>query len=70
MRTCVGYACPVGAKAGTQNTVIPAAIKTGNCELRINCMVSEIIVDARGRAKGIKYFDSDNRLLEQTQTWW
>ena len=66
MRTCVGFACPVGAKAGTQNTVIPVALKTGNCELRINCMVSEIIVDDRGKAKGIKYFDADNKLQEQT----
>ena len=66
MRTCVGYACPVGAKAGTQNTVIPVALKTGNCELRINCMVSEIIVDDSGKAKGIKYFDADNKLQIQT----
>ena len=66
MRTCVGYACPVGAKAGTQNTVIPVALKTGNCELRINCMVSEIIVDDKGKAKGVRYFDADNKLQEQT----
>jgi choline dehydrogenase-like flavoprotein len=66
MRTCIGFTCPVGAKAGTQNTVIPAALKTGNCELRINCMVSEILVDDRGKAKGIKYFDADNKLQEQT----
>jgi len=25
--TCVGFFCPVGAKAGTQNTVIPVALK-------------------------------------------
>ncbi len=66
MRTCVGFACPVNAKAGTQNTVIPIAIKTGNCELRTNCMVSEIIVDDKGKAKGIKYFDAGNKLMEQT----
>lgn len=66
MRTCVGYACPVGAKAGTQNTVIPVALMTGNCELRINCMVSEIIIDDKGKAKGVRYFDHDNKLQEQT----
>src|SRR5665647_1397686 len=45
MRTCCGYACPVNAKCGTQNTVIPVAIATGNCELRINSVVSEINVN-------------------------
>jgi len=33
MRTCAGFACPVNAKGGTQNTVIPVALETGNCEL-------------------------------------
>ena len=33
-RWCVGFACEVDAKCGTQNTVIPQAIETGNCELR------------------------------------
>ena len=37
MRSCVGFACPVNAKCGTHNTVIPLALSTGNCELRINC---------------------------------
>src|SRR5690606_39255974 len=30
MRSCVGFACPVNAKCGTHNTVIPIAIKSGN----------------------------------------
>ena len=33
-RWCVGFACEVDAKNGTHNTVIPAALATGNCELR------------------------------------
>ena len=66
MRTCAGFACPVSAKAGTQNTVIPVALETGNCELRINSMVSEIIVDDQGKITGIYYFDANNK--KQTQT--
>jgi choline dehydrogenase-like flavoprotein len=66
MRSCVGFACPVNAKGGTHNTVIPAAIKTGNCELRTNCQVAEIILNEKGRATGVKYFDEKNR--EQIQT--
>jgi len=65
MRTCIGYACPVGAKAGTHNTVIPAALKSGNCELRTNCVVSEIIVDDRGKIVGLNYFDQFN--IRKTQ---
>ena len=65
-RTCVGFACPVDAKNGSQNTVIPAALATGNCELRINAVVSEIHVDDRGRATGVTYFDEHDR--RQTQT--
>ena len=49
---CVGFACPVDAKNGTQNTVIPVAMATGNCELRTESVVSEVIVDDHGRAQG------------------
>ena len=48
-RWCVGFACEVNAKCGTQNTAIPAALATGNCELRTGCMAREVMTDARGR---------------------
>ena len=66
MRTCVGFACPVNAKCGTHNTVIPVALSSGNCELRTNCVVSEIMVNDQGKITGISYFDESNR--KQTQT--
>jgi choline dehydrogenase-like flavoprotein len=65
-RTCVGFACPVNAKNGTQNTVIPAALATGNCELRINAVVREVHINDQGRATGITYVDDRDR--PQTQT--
>ncbi|MGV8094937.1 MAG: GMC family oxidoreductase [Mangrovibacterium sp.] len=65
-RTCVGYACSVDAKNGTQNTVIPIAMKTGNCRVKTGCMVAEIMVDDKGRARGVKYFDEKGRGQEQT----
>ena len=65
-RWCVGFACEVNAKSGTQNTAIPAALATGNCELRTGCMAREVMTDARGRARGVAYFDADDRLQEQT----
>jgi choline dehydrogenase-like flavoprotein len=66
MRTCVGFACPVNAKCGTHNTVIPVALKTGNCELRTHAVVSELLVNNSGRITGVTYFDEKNH--NQTQT--
>jgi choline dehydrogenase-like flavoprotein len=64
-RWCVGFACEVDAKNGTHNTVIPRALATGNCDLRTDCVVKEILTDARGRVTGVSYFDANNRLQEQ-----
>lgn len=66
MRTCAGFACPVNAKCGTHNTVIPVALKSGNCELRVNCVVNEILVNNSGNITGVSYFDEKNK--KQTQT--
>ena len=60
-RHCLGSACPVDAKNGTHNTVIPTALQSGNCELRTNCVVAEIVVDDSGKAKGIHYFDAKRK---------
>ena len=65
-RWCVGYACEVNARTGTHNTVIPTALATGNCELRTECVVKEIVLDDQGRARGVEYFDGSNRLRRQT----
>ena len=54
-RWCVGFACEVDAKNGSQNTVIPVALNTGNCELRTECMGKEVLTDDRGRARGVAY---------------
>jgi choline dehydrogenase-like flavoprotein len=65
-RSCCGFACPINAKSGTHNTVIPAAISTGNCELRTNCVVSELIINDTGRITGVSYFDKDNHVQVQS----
>jgi len=64
-RWCVGFACEVDAKNGSQNTVIPTALASGNCELRTGCMAREILTDDRGRARGVEYFDARGHLVEQ-----
>jgi choline dehydrogenase-like flavoprotein len=64
-RWCVGFACEVNAKCGTQNTVIPTALATKNCELRTGCVVREVTTDAQGKVTGVDYFDADDRLQHQ-----
>ncbi len=64
-RWCCGFACETDAKNGSQNTVIPVALNTGNCELRTECMVREILTDDRGRARGVAYYDASGHLEEQ-----
>ena len=61
---CVGFACEVSAKNSTAVTVIPKAVATGNCDLRTDCVVKEILLDAKGRATGVAYF-KDGQLVEQ-----
>ncbi len=62
---CGSYGCEHGAKSSTAASLIPAAIATGNVELRPKCMAKEITVDAKGLAKSVIYLDADG--VEQEQ---
>lgn len=53
---CVGFACPTDAKTGSQNTVIPRALATGNCELETSAIAEAIETDGRGNVTGVSYF--------------
>ncbi len=64
-RWCVGFVCEVDAKCGTHNTVIPRALATGLCDLRLGCMVKEILTNDQGKVTGVSYFDAHDRLHEQ-----
>ncbi len=57
---CVGFACPVDAKNGTQNTFIPRAIASGNCELVTEVMVAQI-EHTDGRATGVTYYTAEKK---------
>jgi choline dehydrogenase-like flavoprotein len=52
------YGCAQGAKASTDITYWPHAIRAG-VELRTRCRVSRIETDAQGMATGVAYFDAD-----------
>lgn len=64
-RWCCGFACEADAKNGSQNTALPQALATGNCELRTECTVKEILTDDRGHALGVTYFDERGHLQTQ-----
>ena len=58
---CVGFACPTDAKNGTQNTVIPRALATGNCDLKTSAVVENIETDNRGIVRGVSYLVNSRR---------
>lgn len=57
--SCVGFPCPSDAKNGTQNTVIPRAVATGNCTLLTEAMVTRVVTDERGRVTGVDCASAD-----------
>jgi choline dehydrogenase-like flavoprotein len=62
---CEGFGCEMQAKSSTLVTVIPAAVRTGRCEIRPDSYVRKIEVDRRGRATGVVYFDRGGKERRQ-----
>jgi choline dehydrogenase-like flavoprotein len=56
---------PTGTRSSALNVFVPDAVATGRYDLRPDCYVREITVDARGRAASAVYEDADGDLLEQ-----
>jgi choline dehydrogenase-like flavoprotein len=54
---CMGYGCEANAKSSTLAAMIPAALESGNCEIRAECAVYEVGTSADGRADEVFYFD-------------
>ena len=62
---CESFGCEMRAKSSTLATMIPAAEKTGSCEIRADAYVRKIETDAHGRATGVIYFDHGRREVFQ-----
>jgi choline dehydrogenase-like flavoprotein len=62
---CSGFGCHVKARSSSAVTMIPLAIASGNCEVRVNSYVREISTDASGRVTGVTYFDKDKKEVFQ-----
>ncbi|MCW3055103.1 MAG: Choline dehydrogenase and related flavoprotein [Chthonomonadales bacterium] len=66
---CVGFACPSNSKNGTQNTLIPRALATGQCELVIEAMAERIDTDANGKVVGVTYLiERDGTMQRESAT--
>jgi len=50
---CVGFACPVDAKNGSQNTVLTRAFATGNAAILLGGRVARLRTDRAGRVVGV-----------------
>jgi choline dehydrogenase-like flavoprotein len=62
---CERFQCEVDAKSSMHATMIPKAEATKRCEVRTECMAREVLVDSRGRARGVAYFDKERTPREQ-----
>ncbi|GHG68858.1 gluconate dehydrogenase [Comamonas sp. KCTC 72670] len=62
---CGSYGCETGAKSGTNASLIPAALATGNVDLRPGCMARTVEVDKQGRARSVVYLGADGVAREQ-----
>ncbi len=56
---------PTGTRGNALTRFIPAALATGRYDLRPDCYVQEITVDAQGRARSAVYWDADGDTIEQ-----
>jgi gluconate 2-dehydrogenase alpha chain len=65
---CHGFPCHVNAKQSSQATSIPAALETGNLEIRPFCRVFRVDVrgdsDRNRRIVGVSYFDADGQVQQ------
>ena len=59
---CGGFACTYNAKSTSTTTVLPAALKNKNFELRTDCYVTKVNTEPNGkRATGVTYIDAAGR---------
>ncbi|HSP99292.1 MAG TPA: GMC family oxidoreductase [Candidatus Dormibacteraeota bacterium] len=60
---CSHFGCPRNAKGSPAVTTLRRALLTGNVQLRYNCHVARVLLDAgRRRAIGVEYFAPDGAL--------
>lgn len=62
---CMGFGCEVNAKSSTLAAMIPAALASGNCEIRAQSAAYRIGTNGEGRVDEVFYIDSDGNQRSQ-----
>ena len=62
-----GQGCDTASFFNSADHLIPQALETGNLEIRSNAVVARILVDARGLASGVQYFDRQSGAERQVK---
>ena len=62
------YVCEVGAKANSAYRTIPAAIKTGNMDMRLNSYVFRLDTNSSGAVTAVRYYDAMGNVHVQPAT--
>ena len=62
-----GRGCDVGAFFNSSDYLIDPALQTGRLQVIDNAVVARILVDDRGRASGVQYFDRVTRQEQQVR---
>jgi choline dehydrogenase-like flavoprotein len=59
--TPCGNGCSIRANFQSTTVLLPPALATGNCDIVSDAMVREVMVDAAGRATGVRYINKLTR---------
>lgn len=62
-----GQGCRTASRFSSSDHLIPFALETGNLEIISNAVVARILVDERGRAGGVQYFDRQSGAERQVR---
>ena len=63
--TPCGWGCSVKANFQSTTVLLPPALMTGNVDIVPDAMVRELIIDANGKASGVRYIDKVTRTDRQ-----
>ena len=59
------YVCETGAKANSAFRTIPAAVKSGNFTMALNCEVTRLDTNSDGTIKDVRYYDQEGNIHVQ-----
>jgi choline dehydrogenase-like flavoprotein len=62
---CIGFACPVNAKNGSYNVMIPRALATDLCDLVPDARAVRVNIDNRGEPSGVEYLTACGGAIER-----